>query len=83
MEGDVEDGEDDAVESGSTGIEDDWEAEEAVPPLVMRDPGQPTAREREEHEITHLPPRPWWKWCCLGRGQHDHHRAVIRADDPG
>ena len=58
------------------------EVEEALAPRVMRDPGQPTAREREEHELTHLPSRPWCKWCCFGRGQHDQHRLVVRQDEP-
>ena len=73
-----------AVEPGGTddGAEREEQAEEAVAPQIMRDPGQPTAREREEHEVTHLPPRPWCKWCCLGRGQHDHHRTIVRVDEP-
>ena len=76
--------EEDAVDGNieDEGVVDNGEHEEAVTPQVMRDPGQLTAREREEHEITHLPPRPWCKWCCFGRGQHDHHRAVIRQDVP-
>ena len=76
--------EEDAVgeEIEDKGVIDEGEDEEAVTPQVMRDPGQPTAREREEHEITHLPPRPWCKWCCFGRGQHDHHRTVMRQDGP-
>ena len=39
-------------------------------------PGQPTAQERLEHEIFHLPPRIWRKHCVEGRRLHDQHRAI-------
>ena len=60
----------------------DEEPEEALRPKGMRDPGEPTQREREEHELTHQPPRPSCFDCCSGRGQHDHHRSVERQDPP-
>lgn len=47
--------------------------EEIIMPKHMRDPGEPTKKEREEHEVLHLPYRPWCKWCVLGKGQSDHH----------
>ena len=56
------------------------EIEEAVRPIALRDPGQPTTSEREEHELTHLPPRPWCDCCMRGRAQHDQHRTVPRSD---
>ena len=57
------------------------ESEEAEAPKVMRDPGQPTEREREEHELaSHQPPRAWCDHCNGGRMQHDHHREVDRQD---
>ena len=59
---------------------DDEEVEEAIKPVGLRDPGQPTKREREEHELTHQPPRPWCDECNMGRGQHDHHQTIRRAD---
>ena len=56
---------------------------EAEVPKLMRDPGQPTAREREEHELAaHHPPRSWCDHCNSGRVQHDHHREIIRQDPP-
>ena len=58
------------------------EIEEAVRPVALRDPGQPTKREREEHELTHLPSRPWCEFCMRGRSQHDQHGAVERQDGP-
>ena len=33
--------------------------EEIIMPKHMRDPGEPTKKEREEHEVLHLPYRPW------------------------
>ena len=52
------------------GDDDDEDVEEAVKPLGLRNPGQPTQREIEEHELTHQPPRPWCAHCNGGRGQH-------------
>ena len=62
-------------------IDDD--SEEAIVPKMMRDPGQPTQREIDEHETAaHQPPRAWCKDCNRGRMQHDHHRMVERQDPP-
>ena len=54
------------VEDGDAGegVYDEIECEEPVsaearPPEVLRDPGAPTQREVEEHNITHLPFRSW------------------------
>ena len=62
-------------------IEEDDEVEEAIEPIALRDPGQPTAKERADHELTHQPPRPWCDCCNGGRGQHDHHRAIPDAEE--
>ena len=37
---------------------DDGEVE-ARAPRAARDPGQPTRAERDEHDLTHIPYRPW------------------------
>ena len=34
---------------------------------------KPTAREREEHEATHMPFRDWCAHCMMGRGRTHHH----------
>ena len=39
-----------------------------------RDPGQPTARQVEDHRRTHVPYRVWCRWCWLGRGRGIQHR---------
>ena len=63
------------------GMEED--SEEAAVPKLMRDPGQPTEREREDHELAaHQPPRSWCEHCNGGRMQHDHHQSIKRQDPP-
>ena len=44
------------------------ESEEAKPPEVLRDPGAPTPREIEEHNVTHMPFRSWCPHCVAGTG---------------
>ena len=34
---------------------------------------KPTAREREEHETTHMSFRDWCTHCMMGRGRTHHH----------
>ena len=43
------------------------ESDEARAPEVLRDPGTPTQKEMEEHNITHLPFRSWCPHCIAGR----------------
>ena len=41
---------------------------------VRADPrNKPTAREREEHEATHVSFRDWCTHCMMGRGRTLHH----------
>ena len=50
----------------------DHVGEARVPP-VPRCPREPTAREREEHDVTHWPRRPWCLHCnagCMVSGAH-------------
>ena len=72
----------DGSEQEEVAQDGDEEVEEALSPTPLRDPGQPTKREREEHELTHQPPRPWCDWCTKGRLHHDQHRKVVRLDPP-
>ena len=48
-------------------IEDGAE-EEAEVQRPLRDPGMPTRREVLEHNLTHMPPRPWCAHCVKGMG---------------
>ena len=60
-----EDQEDDEVSGPS---------EETRTPVKMNDPHAPSQKEREQHEMTHLPFRSWcWK-CVFGRGKEMLHR---------
>ena len=44
--------------------EEEWEIQ-----WPLRDPGMPTRREVLEHNLTHLPPRPWCPHCLKGKGK--------------
>ena len=43
--------------------------EEFQRPRVLRDPGQPSAAEIEEHNVTHIPYRPWCEACNRGKAK--------------
>ena len=46
---------------------EEGEDEECAPRKVLRDLGQPTAEEVEEHRIDHLPFRSWCPFCMKAR----------------
>ena len=50
-------------------------SDEARPPEVLRDPGAPTVKELEEHNITHLPFRSWCPHCVAGKAQDRPHKT--------
>ena len=54
--------------------EEERASEEAKKPEVLRDPGAPTPREVEEHNVTHLPFRSWCPHCVSGKAQYRHHK---------
>ena len=47
----------------------------------IRDPGQPTAKEYQEHMTTHRPYRSWCKFCVIGRGVNAPQRRSDAQDD--
>ena len=49
------------------------DADEAIPPRIVPDPGSPTKEEYEKHQVDHLPYRSWCPWCVMGRGKADAH----------
>ena len=57
------------------------ELEEAVKVRVRRAPGEPTKKEREEHEATHIPYRDWCAHCVRGRATNRPHRADKEKED--
>ena len=42
---------------------------------------EPTHKEREEHEATHVPFRDWCKHCVMGRGHTHHHITKQKSED--
>ena len=62
--------------------EDPCGEEEARVPVALRDPGQPTAQEFIEDNLTHVPYRSWCPDCVRGRGSHlSHKKQGIDKDD--
>ena len=49
--------------------DDDEAEEEAATQRPLRDPGSPSRREILEHNLTHIPPRPWCPHCVRGKGK--------------
>ena len=51
----------------------------------IRDPGQPTVKEHQEHMTTHRPYRSWCKFCVMGRGgvNAPHRRSDAQDDVEG
>ena len=56
-DGDDEEGK---AQDGDMGQEDQEEAER---PRALRDPGRPSQVEIDEHDLTHIPYRPWCNAC--------------------
>ena len=42
----------------------------------IRDPGQPSQADKDEHELTHCPFRAWCAACVRGQAKDDPHRKV-------
>ena len=71
--------EDEAQEGNEVEIQDDVE-EDVEPAKYAPGPRQPSAEEVECHRCGgHQPYRTWCKWCVMGRGLGEQHRA---ADGP-
>ena len=54
---------DEDMEDGETGFDDG-----SAQVRNIRDPGQPTVKEYQEHMTTHRPYRSWCKFSVMGRG---------------
>ena len=67
---------DEDMEDGETGFDDG-----SAQVRNIRDPGQPTAHEHQEHMTTHRPYRSWCKFCVMGRGVNAPHRRSDAQDD--
>ena len=62
-------GDDAGVAQEAEAQEDVDGEEEARAPKAARDPGQPTQAERDEHDLTHIPYRPWCWACVFGKAK--------------
>ena len=60
---------------------EDMEAGDQTPAKAALDPGQPSAREMAEHELTHCPFRSWCAHCVRGRGQASPHNVRGERED--
>ena len=67
---------DDYMEDGETGFDDG-----SVQVRNIRDPGQPTAKEHQEHLTTNQPYRSWCNFCVMVRGVNAPHRKSDAQDD--
>ena len=72
-------------ELGGVDDEVEMEAEPEVEagvrrPAKMSDPKEPSAEERTEHDMSHLPFRNWCRHCVRGRGKEAAHK---RQEGPG
>ena len=48
---------------------------------VLAAPRTPTKAEREEHDVSHVPYRPWCRFCVMGRGLERRHLAQSGGHD--
>ena len=65
----------DDVEASGEDLEKNEADITAEPPIrVARDPGNPTTEERNRHNVTHMPYKPWCPVCVEAKGRDDPHR---------
>ena len=69
-------GDSDAVQGPGDDGEDQ---EEAQQPRAVRDPGQPTQAMIDEHDLTHIPYRPWCDACVRGKAKRKPSRTISGA----
>ena len=74
----LEEGEDAVTDEDGEGLEGEGEADWRVRTGPRT---KPIAREREEHEATHMPFRDWCTQCMMGRRRTHHHVSKKRSED--
>ena len=55
--------------------------EEVRAPVTVRNPLNPTRKEIEEHEVTHIPFRSWCKHCIRGRAVNTPHKTKKKTEE--
>ena len=68
----------DGMPSGEVEVRD--VVEEGVRPVVKRAERKPSAKEVEEHMVTHLPFRSWRPMCAQGKSKTNPHHARGERD---
>ena len=68
-------------DEGSEEIVLEEPGEEAASVPVLRDPGEPTQAEVDQHNLTHAAFRSWCPHCVRGRGRNAAHRTIRRDAD--
>ena len=63
-------------ESRGSGDADEEAEEEAERQRPLRDPGQPTQEMIDEHNLSHIPFRPWCAACIRGKAKDDPSRKL-------
>ena len=66
-------------DDGQAEVNEDGAEEESRPQRSIKDPGQPTAAEVEEHNLTHIPYRPWCEYCVRGKAKRRPSRRLCGA----
>ena len=64
------------MEDGETGFDDG-----SAQVRNIRDQGQPTVKEHQEHMTTRRPHGSWFKFCVMGRGVSSPHGRSDAQDD--
>ena len=61
-------------EKADADVDEEIEHTEARKAKTPADPGQPTQKEIDEHNISHWPFRPWCPYCCAGKSVSSPHK---------
>ena len=69
------------VERENRTSEDELAGQEVPAVRAKRPPNAPTAEERAQHLVSHLPYRSWCRSCVAGRGRSDPHFARGHRQD--
>ena len=67
-------------DDGGDDTEEDDEVMEARVAKGRKSPLDPTRKEREEHELTHMPFRSWCEDCVQSRARNAHHRTKVARE---
>ena len=62
-------------------MEEQGGEEEAAKAKIYPMPGEPTPRERQIHDATHLPFRSWCRFCIRGCGRNTAHETERRKEE--